>query len=143
MKKLARLNTAAALVWIVGVAAASTAHAQTGIASIYEGGKTANGEFARPSAMTAAHKTLPFGTLVRVTNRQSGRSVVVRINDRGPFVQGRIIDLMPAAARAIGCSGLARVDVEVVGRQRAYASRARGNHMSEARSNSTTRQQQM
>jgi rare lipoprotein A len=66
--------------------------------------------------MTAAHRTLPFGTLVRVTNRHSGRSVVVRINDRGPFVRGRVIDLTPAAARALGFSGLADVDLEVVGR---------------------------
>jgi rare lipoprotein A len=66
--------------------------------------------------MTAAHRTLPFGTLVRVTNEHTGRSVVVRINDRGPFIRGRVIDLMPAAARAIGCDGLARVTLEVVGR---------------------------
>jgi rare lipoprotein A len=54
--------------------------------------------------------------MVRVTNRSSGRSVVVRINDRGPFVQGRIIDLTPAAAKALGFSGLANVEVDVVGR---------------------------
>jgi rare lipoprotein A len=115
VKNLARLNTVAALASLVGLAAVSTAHAQTGIASIYSGGKTANGEIARSSGLTAAHRSLPFGTLVRVTNQQSGRSIVVRINDRGPFVRGRIIDLMPAAARAIGCSGLAHVTVEVVG----------------------------
>jgi len=72
---------------------------------------------ARVSGMTAAHRTLPFGTLVRGTNQRNHRYVIVRINDRGPFVSGRIIDLMPAAARAIGCSGLARVRVEVLGRQ--------------------------
>jgi len=93
-----------------------TASAQTGIASVYSGGKTANGERASPRGMTAAHRTLPFGTLVRVTNEHTGRSVVVRINDRGPFIRGRVIDLMPAAARAIGCDGLARVTLEVVGR---------------------------
>jgi rare lipoprotein A len=119
VKKQARLNTAAALVVFVGTAAASAAHAQTGIASIYSGGRTANGEMARASGMTAAHRTLPFGTLVRVTNKHSGRSIVVRINDRGPFVRGRIIDLMPAAARAIGFSGLAPVSVEVIGRRHA------------------------
>jgi rare lipoprotein A len=117
VKKLTRLNTVAALASVIGVTAVSTAHAQSGIASIYSGGKTANGEVARAGGMTAAHKTLPFGTLVRVTNQRSGRSIVVRINDRGPFVRGRIIDLMPAAARAIGCSGLAPVTVEVVGRR--------------------------
>jgi rare lipoprotein A len=119
VKKQARLNTAAALVAFISTAAASTAHAQTGIASIYSGGRTANGEVARSGGMTAAHRTLPFGTLVRVTNKHSGRSIVVRINDRGPFVRGRIIDLMPAAAKAIGFFGLAPVSVEVVGRRRA------------------------
>ena len=92
-----------------------TASAQTGIASIYSGGRTADGEQARASGLTAAHRSLPFGTMVRVTNQSTGRSVVVRINDRGPFVHGRIIDLTPAAARAIGFSGLAHVNVTVVG----------------------------
>jgi rare lipoprotein A len=67
------------------------------------------------SAMTAAHRTLPFGTMVTVVNNHTGRSVVVRINDRGPFVQGRVIDLSPAAARAIGVSGLAAVSLKVGG----------------------------
>ena len=92
------------------------ASAQTGIASVYSGGLTANGEHAHAGGMTAAHRSLPFGTMVRVTNEHNGRSVVVRINDRGPFVHGRIIDLMPAAARALGFSGLAHVDVTVIGR---------------------------
>ena len=87
------------------------AHAQSGIASIYSGGRTANGEHASPQGLTAAHRTLPFGTHVRVINRRNGRSVVVRINDRGPFVRGRIIDLTPAGARALGFSGLAPVEV--------------------------------
>lgn len=93
------------------------ASAQSGIASVYDypGGRTASGEHGSSSALTAAHRTLPFGTRVRVTNESSGRSVVVRINDRGPFVRGRIIDLSTAAARAIGFSGLARVTVDVVG----------------------------
>lgn len=135
MTKLTRLNTAAAFLGFVGVAAVSTAHAQTGIASVY-GGKgeqqrTANGETTNASALTAASKTLPFGTHVRVTNKQTGRSVVVRINDRGPYVQGRIIDLMPAAARAIGCSGLAHVDIEIVGHAGGHASHARRTHLSE------------
>jgi rare lipoprotein A len=117
--KLTRLNIAAACLAFVGVAAVSTAHAQSGIASVYGGRgeqqKTANGETTNANALTAASKTLPLGTHVRVTNKQTGRSVVVRINDRGPYVHGRIIDLMPAAARAIGFSGLAPVNVEVVG----------------------------
>ena len=82
---------------------------------MYSGERTANGEYAHAGRLTAAHRSLPFGTLVRVTNRHTGRSVVVRINDRGPFVGGRIIDLTPTAARAIGFSGLAPVDVTVVG----------------------------
>ena len=69
-----------------------TAQAETGIASVYSGGQ----------GLTAAHKSLPFGTRVLVTNHQNGRSVVVIINDRGPFVRGRIIDLSIAAARALG-----------------------------------------
>lgn len=75
---------------------------------------TASGERFNPNAMTAAHRTLPFGTMVRVTDQRTGRSVVVRINDRGPFVRGRVIDLSRAAARRIGMGGLARVRVEVV-----------------------------
>ena len=78
---------------------------------------TANGELARASGMTAAHRSLPFGTMVRVINRQNGRSVVVRINDRGPFVRGRVIDVTPAAARVLGFSGLAPVTVDVIDRR--------------------------
>src|ERR1700761_9220058 len=91
------------------------ASAQDGVASVYSGERTANGEYASAGGLTAAHKSLPFGTRVRVTNHQTGRSVIVRINDRGPFVPGRIIDLTPAGARALGMDGLAHVSVEVVG----------------------------
>jgi rare lipoprotein A len=87
---------------------------ETGIASVYSGEKTANGEYAHAHALTAAHKTLPFGTRVKVTNMQNGRSVIIRINDRGPYIKGRIIDLTPAGARAIGSSGLARVELTVL-----------------------------
>ncbi|MDR3421178.1 MAG: septal ring lytic transglycosylase RlpA family protein [Xanthobacteraceae bacterium] len=93
-----------------------TASAQSGIASVYSGGRTANGERAAASGLTAAHRSLPFGTMVRVTNQNSGRSVVVRINDRGPFIRGRIIDVTPTAAHALGFSGLAHVTVDVLGR---------------------------
>jgi rare lipoprotein A len=91
----------------------SAAMAESGIASIYaySGEKTANGERARPNGLTAAHRTLPFGTRVRITNKRNGRSVIVRINDRGPFVRGRIIDVTPAAAHVLGFSGLAPVTV--------------------------------
>lgn len=80
------------------------AQAETGIASVYayDAQKTASGERANPNALTAAHRTLPFGTMVTVTNKKNGRSVRVRINDRGPFTKGRIIDLTPAAAQKIG-----------------------------------------
>ncbi len=94
------------------LAFAPVSHAQSGMASIYSGGRTANGQRASAGALTAAHRTLPFGTQVRVTNRSNGRSVIVRINDRGPFVRGRIIDLTPAGAHALGFSGVARVEVE-------------------------------
>ncbi|MGH6672590.1 MAG: septal ring lytic transglycosylase RlpA family protein [Xanthobacteraceae bacterium] len=96
-----------------------SASAQSGMASVYSGGRTADGEHAYAGGLTAAHRSLPFGTMVRVTNTRNGRSVVVRINDRGPFVRGRIIDLMPAAAHRLGFSGLAHVTVTVIGRHRA------------------------
>jgi rare lipoprotein A len=88
---------------------------QSGIASVYSGGRTANGEQALPHRMTAAHRTLPFGTLVRVTNKHNGKSVIVRINDRGPFIRGRVIDVTPAAAHALGFNGLASVTLAVEG----------------------------
>jgi rare lipoprotein A len=90
------------------------AAAQSGIASVYSGGRTANGEYASAARLTAAHRSLPFGTMVKVTNVRNGRSVIVRINDRGPFVRGRIIDLTPAGARAIGFSGIAPVSLTTV-----------------------------
>ncbi|WP_424519450.1 septal ring lytic transglycosylase RlpA family protein [Rubrivirga sp.] len=90
----------------------------TGQASFYgerfRGRRTANGERFNPDAMTAAHRTLPFGTRLRVTNTRNGRSVLVRVNDRGPFTRGRVLDLSRAAAREIGMirSGTARVRIE-------------------------------
>lgn len=92
----------------------------SGVASYYgrrfHGRKTANGERFNMNAMTAAHKTLPFGTKVKVTNRRNGRSVVVRINDRGPFIRGRTIDLSRAAASKIGLiqTGHASVKLDIV-----------------------------
>jgi rare lipoprotein A len=85
----------------------------SGLASVYSDHHTASGEQMNPTAMTAAHRTLPFGTKVTVVNRRNGRSAVVRINDRGPFVRGRVIDLSPAAARALGVDGLAPVSLIV------------------------------
>lgn len=91
---------------------------QAGVASVYSfesGNKTASGQRLNPRALTAAHRTLRFGTKVRVTNLRNGRSVVVTVNDRGPFIRGRIIDLTPAGARVLGFSGLTKVTVEVLG----------------------------
>ena len=94
----------------------STAHAE--VASYYgkehAGRRTASGERFNPGAMTAAHRTLRFGTKVRVTNTRNGKSVVVKINDRGPFVKGRSIDLSSGAARAIGMGGTAHVKLTVL-----------------------------
>ncbi len=75
----------------------------------FHGRRTASGERFNTNALTAAHRSLPFGTRVRVVNRRTGRSVVVRINDRGPFAHGRVIDLSRAAAQSIGLSGVAPV----------------------------------
>ncbi|KQZ02339.1 hypothetical protein ASD45_01655 [Pseudolabrys sp. Root1462] len=90
------------------------ATSESGIASTYAGGLTASGEKARPGGASAAHRSIAFGTMVRVTNRANGKSVIVRINDRGPFVRGRIIDLMPATARKLGFSGLTPVTIVIV-----------------------------
>lgn len=95
------------------------AQAEVGRASWYSlTSKTASGERSNPGALTAAHRSLPFGTKVKVENLKNGRSVVVRINDRGPFVGGRIIDLTKAAARSLGfvSSGIARVRLTVLQR---------------------------
>ena len=89
---------------------------QAGIASVYStkhGTKTASGRRLNDGALTAAHRTLPFGTKVRVTNKRTGRSVVVTITDRGPFIRGRVIDLTMAGASAIGMGwGVAPVTLE-------------------------------
>jgi rare lipoprotein A len=88
---------------------------QSGRASWYgpgfHGRRTASGETFNTNAMTAAHRTLPFGTRVRVVNKRTGKSVIVRINDRGPYAHGRVIDLSRASAQAIGISGVGSVDV--------------------------------
>jgi rare lipoprotein A len=91
-------------------------NAESGIASVYsyKGIQTASGESARPNEFTAAHRTLPFGTRVQVTNRRNGKTVVVRINDRGPFTRGRVIDVTPAAARVLNFSGLTPVSIAVI-----------------------------
>lgn len=122
MNKTARLFLAAAV--LGGLAtpavAARPGQVQTGIASYYHdslhGRRTANGEIYNRNRITAAHRHLPMGTKVRVTDKRSGRSVDVRINDRGPFVRGRVIDLSRAAASELGIirRGITPVKVEVL-----------------------------
>lgn len=117
--KIRVVLSCAALSLSAVMAASSVAHADTstGIASYYwQGRSTASGERFNPAAMTAAHRSLPFGTKVRVTNLRNGRSVVVRINDRGPFTRGRIIDVSRAAASELGFTGngITRVHLAVI-----------------------------
>ena len=111
-----------------GASSEATADAETGtylasgVASYYgrelAGRRTASGERFNPEGLTAAHRTLPLGTRIRVTNPANGRSVVVRVNDRGPFIRGRILDLSHGAARVIGLAsrGHGRVEIERLGR---------------------------
>ena len=97
--------------------AAATQVASHGIASFYtEGTKTASGEKFNTHELTAAHPTLPFGTRLRVTNVASGQSVTVRVNDRGPYVRGRVVDVSYAAAETLGMvgGGVAKVKLDVV-----------------------------
>ena len=103
---------------LAGPTEAGSTIKKEGLASWYKmGSRTANGERFDPSGITAAHPSLPFDTKVRVTNARSGESVVVRINDRGPFGGGRIIDLSKGAAEAIDLVkvGIAQVRIEVLG----------------------------
>lgn len=99
--------------------AAPILQGEEGIASWYghpyHGRRAASGEIYNMYDMTAAHRTLPFGTEVRVHDLENGRDVTVRINDRGPFVEGRIIDLSYAAAQGMGMNGIARVQLEILG----------------------------
>jgi rare lipoprotein A len=91
--------------------------AAVGVASFYtEGVRTASGERLNPNALTAAHPSLPFGTRLRITSVASGRSVVVRVNDRGPFIKGRAVDVSYSAAKELGMTerGVAKVKMEVV-----------------------------
>lgn len=117
MRSATAIFTLAAALFAGGVFEGANATASRGMASFYGyHARTANGEMMNPQAMTAAHPSLPFGTHVRVTDVSTRRTVVVRINDRGPFVAGRIIDLSTAAAQMLGIvdRGVAMVEVEVV-----------------------------
>jgi rare lipoprotein A len=104
----------AAILFVIAVAvSAAAAHAESGIASIYSPDHRAKDSSAH-DGMTAAHRSLPFGTKVRVTNSKNGNSVVVEISDRGPFHHGRVIDLSPKAAKALGINGVAPVTFVVI-----------------------------
>jgi len=94
--------------------ARSTPRSIEGVASYYwQGKRVASGARFNPNGLTAAHRTLPFGTRIRVSDPKTQRSVIVTINDRGPFVRGRVIDVTPAGAKALGFSGLAPVTLAV------------------------------
>jgi rare lipoprotein A len=121
-KKILTLTVVAFLISLPMSASAKVkeGHTQKGVASYYHdslhGRKTASGEIYNKKIRSAAHKSLPLGTKVRVSKLGSGKSIVVRINDRGPFVKGRIIDLSRRAAKDLGIikSGVAKVEVEVL-----------------------------
>ncbi|WP_214476336.1 septal ring lytic transglycosylase RlpA family protein [Mesorhizobium sp. dw_380] len=103
---LVAVTIAAGLMVGASATSATAAAGQCGRASWYAlHSRTASGERMNPSALTAAHRTLPFGTKLLVTNKNNGRSVVVRINDRGPFVRGRVLDLSKGAAGQLGFIG--------------------------------------
>jgi rare lipoprotein A len=114
MTAVRRLYAATVLTALAWSTLAAVARAESGHAAYYGGGRTASGERSGPNELTAAHRTLPFGTRVLVTNLRNGRSVIVRINDRGPYGRGRIIDVSIAAARELGMisSGTARVSLD-------------------------------
>ncbi|ESY87829.1 septal ring lytic transglycosylase RlpA family protein [Mesorhizobium australicum] len=109
---LVAVTIAAGLMVGASATSATAAAGQCGRASWYAlHSRTASGERMNPSAMTAAHRTLPFGTKLRVTNKNNGRSVVVRINDRGPFIKGRVLDLSKGAAGQLGFVGSGQTSV--------------------------------
>ncbi|MCB1420579.1 MAG: septal ring lytic transglycosylase RlpA family protein [Notoacmeibacter sp.] len=113
LTKSVRAALAAAILALALVPAAITpAAAQCGKASWYAlHSRTASGERMNPEAMTAAHRSLPFGTRIKVVNKRNGKAVTVRVNDRGPFVKGRVLDVSKAAARQLGFVGRGHTDV--------------------------------
>jgi peptidoglycan lytic transglycosylase len=114
MTAVRRLYAATVLTALAVLMMPVVAQAESGRAAYYGGGRTASGERSGPGQLTAAHRTLPFGTNVLVTNLHNGRSVIVRINDRGPYGRGRIIDVSIAAARQLGMIGSGTAKVTLV-----------------------------
>lgn len=114
----ALITIVAATLFIVPRVANAAGASETGLAAVYStrlaGHKTASGKIYRPSALTMAHKTLPFGTKVKLTNKKNGKSVVVTVTDRGPRQSGRIADISSAAAKALGIRAhqMSEVDLE-------------------------------
>lgn len=104
----------AAFAWSIGFleAAETCVASHYGVGDGYGGKRTASGERMNPNSFVAAHRSLPFGSTVRVTSIATGRSVVVRVIDRGPFIKGRCVDLSWAAAKSIGISGVGMVRVQ-------------------------------
>ncbi|MEO1114920.1 MAG: septal ring lytic transglycosylase RlpA family protein [Pseudomonadota bacterium] len=118
LRPFVALSAVSALLLFPATAQANDAFQQCGKASWYKlGGTTASGERANPQGLTAAHRTLPFGTMVDVTNLANGKTVTVRINDRGPFAKGRVIDVTLAAAKQLGFvqKGITKVRVSGAG----------------------------
>jgi rare lipoprotein A len=125
-RKIRGSAAAGTLVLISQLALGFQSEAQDGLASVYNlPGKTASGERLNAGGLTAAHRSLPLGSMARVTNLGTGKSIIVRINDRGPFSGGRIIDLSKRAAQAIGISGVGRVRVTSAGWVTRFRSRRR------------------
>ena len=122
-----RWAAVAAFAMLVGASSVNQADAaaQTGKASYYKhGARTASGERFDPHGYTAAHRTLPFGTKVLVTNVKTGKSVIVRINDRGPFIKSRIIDVSYGAAKVLGITATGVATVKIVPLQKSAAAPA-------------------
>ena len=103
------------LILLVSTMAASNAQMASWYGGFHHGKRTASGEIYNMYALTAAHKTLPFGSKIKVTNLENNKSVVLKVNDRGPFVAGRVVDISKKANQIIGCD-LCRVTVKVLSR---------------------------
>ena len=112
MKNIRAALAAAILALALVPANASQASAQCGKASWYAlTSKTASGEHMKPEGMTAAHRSLPLGSRIKVTNKRNGKTVILRVNDRGPFIKGRIVDVSKGAARKLGFIGAGHTNV--------------------------------